>query len=85
LEVNVLLRGALLLELGGCRGIAQPAVVVVSFTANATPRAQLGVAGGDHAQIPRKKHHFWFHILMAITNTPLVPTTPRVVMHAFAE
>jgi hypothetical protein len=84
LDVNVL-RGALLLELGGCRGI-QPAVVVMSFfTANATLRAQLGVADGDHAQIPRRKqHHFWFHIFRAITNTPLVLTARRVVIHAFA-
>jgi hypothetical protein len=80
-DVNVLLRGALLLECTGtpvqsCLGI-QPAVVVVSSTANAALRAaQLGVADGDHAQIPRKKHHLWFHILRAITNIPLVLTTP---------
>ena len=73
LDVNVLLRGALLLECTGTPvrsslGI-QPAVVVASFsTANATLRAQLGVADGDHAQIPRKKRHFWFHILRAITS-----------------
>jgi hypothetical protein len=36
LDVNVLLRGALLLELGSCRGI-QPAVVVVSFTTGVHP------------------------------------------------